>query len=241
MTSSHRIPSPILESPPPLPPPDWNLLATPPSSRYQSNNQLQNWNQKLTEPLACAQRVITAHELMGEHCDAQLIIQHCILQKQNKSMKAKENKKNDDCTKLLPKGMGRHLTEAGFIQAVRDKETEKQQKLDEKEGRKVARWAKKSVKQSIEEISRLTDAAQRTSQRSLQGPRSPSTQRMVLLLGLIKAMKRECRLQTMRMEMKTNSHGVQSSRFHREMTVCAATALTLSTHVLIISKKCVDR
>ncbi|KZP25463.1 hypothetical protein FIBSPDRAFT_887992 [Athelia psychrophila] len=61
---------------------------------------------------------------------------HCILQKQNKSMKAKENKKNDDCTKLLPKGMGRHLTEAGFIQAVRDKETEKQQKLDEKEGRK---------------------------------------------------------------------------------------------------------
>ena len=72
---------------------------------------------------------------------AQLIIQNAILVKQNRALQAKENKKEEQCTKLFADGFGRHLTNLELIQTTA---MEKQKRQDE-EAQKAQRRADREV------------------------------------------------------------------------------------------------
>ena len=141
MTSSYKIPGPVLKTVPDLPRPDWALLSDSHPGTYQSRETLEQQNRQLTDSLARSRDIIRTHELIDEGRAAQLLIQNAILVKQNKALHAKENKKDGGRTKLFADGFGRHLTDPELIQTT---VMERQKKLEleaEKAKRKSDREA----------------------------------------------------------------------------------------------------
>jgi hypothetical protein len=141
MSSTYKIPKPVLEAVPDLPQPDWTLLGGPDPGTYQSLGELEQQNHQLTDSFARSQDIICTHELIDEGRAAQLLIQNVILVKQNKALHAKENKKDEGHTKLFADGFGRHLTDPELIQTMA---MERQKKLEleaEKAKRKSDREA----------------------------------------------------------------------------------------------------
>ena len=141
MTSSYKIPQPVLETVPDLPQPDWDLLGGADPRAYQSREALERQNHKLTDSLAKSRDIIRTHELIDEGRAAQLLIQNAILVKQNKALHAKENKKAEGRTKLFADGFGRHLTDPELIQTSEMERQKKREREAEKVKRKSDREA----------------------------------------------------------------------------------------------------
>jgi DDE superfamily endonuclease len=114
MTSAFSPITPVLETLPELPVPDWSLLQDLDSKRYQSREVLETHIDELTQSLSDARNIIRVREVIDERKNAQLVLQHSHLGKLNQSLQTKENKTKDDRTKLFPKGHGRHLTAEEF-------------------------------------------------------------------------------------------------------------------------------
>jgi hypothetical protein len=109
--SATSILTPVLETLPELPHLNWSLLQQSHPTIYQA---IQGHVEELTENLSYSHNIIQAQKLIDEQKNAQLIIQHSYLTKLNQSLQTKENKTKDDCTRLFPKGLGRHLTAVEF-------------------------------------------------------------------------------------------------------------------------------
>jgi hypothetical protein len=132
ITSAYKVTAPVIEMLPELPAPNWTILQNQPPSGYQSRGALEDQNWALTESLECAQEIIQANELIEQNRAAMLVVQHAHLIKLNQALQAKEKKKTDR-TKLFADGLGRHLTDAAFIEALKKHE---QDKKDEEAGRR---------------------------------------------------------------------------------------------------------
>jgi DDE superfamily endonuclease len=141
MTSSYKIPEPVLETVPDLPQPNWALLRSSNPGIYQSREALEQRNRELVESLAKSRDIIRARELIDEGRAAQLVIQNAILVKQNKALHTKENKKDEGRTKLFADGFGRHLTDPELIQTTAAERQKKKDKEAEKAKRKSDREA----------------------------------------------------------------------------------------------------
>jgi hypothetical protein len=66
MTSSYKIPKPVLKTVPDLPQPDWTLLGSSHSGTCQSWEALEQQNHQLTNSLARSQDIICTHELIDK-------------------------------------------------------------------------------------------------------------------------------------------------------------------------------
>ena len=80
----------------------------------------------------------------------QMVVQHAILEKQNESLHAKENRKKANRTMINKDGMGHHLTASEFVAAVREQNDERVAEAIQKEQRKSNREALKSAKATLE-------------------------------------------------------------------------------------------
>jgi hypothetical protein len=115
MTSANKIPAPVFEKLPELPPPDFSLLQKEVSS---TKEELSQENMDLREHYGRAQTIIRAHEMIEQSREATMVVQHFYLVKQNEALQVKERKKKDDWTILFKKGMGRHLTDGKLSQML---------------------------------------------------------------------------------------------------------------------------
>ncbi|KAJ7595454.1 hypothetical protein C8J56DRAFT_774645 [Mycena floridula] len=143
---------PVLEHVPrDLPEPDWSLLALQQSLSSFQRPVLEKRASDLADSLVKAESIITAQRLIIEAQNAQLIVQNMGMDKMNKTLHAKENKKKTDRTTLFPGGLGRHLMAPELVAAKRKQETEKEEEETKKAGRKVAREKKKGRKERWEQ------------------------------------------------------------------------------------------
>jgi len=126
------------------------MLQEPGPSNYQSRADLEGRVEYLTEQLSRSREIIHAHELIDEGQSAQLVVQHAILEKQNESLHAKENKKKADRTMISKDGMGRHLTAAEFVAAVQEQNDERDAEAAQKEQRRSEREALRSTRAALE-------------------------------------------------------------------------------------------
>lgn len=139
---------PVLEAPPTLPEPNWDLIDVP--QGYQTREQLQDRVEQLASSLQHAQQYIKARDLIIEGVHAQLIIQNLILNKQNEVIEARSKKKKDDCTLLFPGGLGRCLTSDEFAALVDAQAAKAAQEEEDKRARAVLRAQKRSKKDLID-------------------------------------------------------------------------------------------
>jgi hypothetical protein len=79
-----------------------------------------------------------------------MVVQHAILEKQNESLHAKENRKEADRTMINRDGMGHHLTASEFVAAVQEQNDEWVAEAVQKELWKSNREALKSAKAALE-------------------------------------------------------------------------------------------
>ena len=139
MTSSYKIPQPVLETILDLPRPDWDLLGGADPRANQSWKALEQQNYKLTDSLTKSWDIIHTHELIDEGRAAQLLIQNVILVKQNKALHVKGNKKAEGCTKHFADGFGRHLTDPELIQTS-EMERQKNQEQEAEKAKRKSDW-----------------------------------------------------------------------------------------------------
>ncbi|KAF8576616.1 hypothetical protein K439DRAFT_1280100, partial [Ramaria rubella] len=119
ITSSHTITQPVLEAPPPLEEPDWSLLGSAPGAAYETQSKLETRNTELTKALHLARLHIQSRDHILEGVHAQMVVQNLHLDKINAALKGKENKAAKK-TDLFPQGLGCHMTDSSFVQALEE-------------------------------------------------------------------------------------------------------------------------
>lgn len=151
MKSSDQIPRPVIEHvPSDLRTPDWNILKLP-NLALLPRNQLISLVENLAGSLTLAKQHIDTHETLLEKAHAQLVLQDLQGDKLHEALYAKEQEKTKGSENQRVDGAGgRHLTDDQFIQSLeKQAETRAQEKVA-KQGRKVAKAAKKREKEALE-------------------------------------------------------------------------------------------
>lgn len=105
--------------------------------------------------------LVSAQKSIIEGAQAQLVIQNLHLTKQNEVIQTKENTKEDDLTKLFPRGQGRHLTGDDFHEERVIADKEKRAKAAAKEKRKDDQVTRRARKEAIEKLWKKSCAALR--------------------------------------------------------------------------------
>jgi hypothetical protein len=150
MKSLESIPQPVLEAPPALKEPDWELAEIAHlKSGYVSRNTLEERVEKLTENLKLAHQHIISRDLMLEGTSAQLVFQNLLLAKLNETLHIKENKKKDDRT-ILFEGKAVALTADEFEAKLRMMAQKRAADAAEKEQRAATRATKKDARTALE-------------------------------------------------------------------------------------------
>lgn len=149
IASSQTILAPVLEQTSNLEQPDWALLKSQITS--QTKEQMKAHIEALTESLRRAKILVAAKDSIIEASQAQLVIQNMHLNKLNETLQAKEGAKENDRTKLFPKGRGRLLTGDEFHEEQVNAEKERQAKEDEKKRRKQKQVDKRAQKNIVAE------------------------------------------------------------------------------------------
>jgi hypothetical protein len=145
ITSAQAIGSPIFEQPVVIPDPDWNLLQ--PSTRSdQTKTELEEQIAKLTLSLDLSRQQIAAKNSTIESANAQLAVQAVYNSRLNEALNTKENKKENDRTKLFPQGKPRVLTSDQFFAEVSESKRGREEEAKAKATRAVERENKKASK-----------------------------------------------------------------------------------------------
>ncbi|KAH7917907.1 hypothetical protein BV22DRAFT_1025518, partial [Leucogyrophana mollusca] len=150
VTSTSRIPRPVLEGPPNILNPDWNLVQSATPALSMPWFELECYGTQLQSSLGHAQRHMQGRDAIIEGAHAQLIIQDIFCMKQSQALHTRENKKENDQTKLFPGGKGQLLTSEEFMEEVEGIELKKQAKEVAKTSRRDDLEAKRKEKESIE-------------------------------------------------------------------------------------------
>lgn len=150
ITSAHHIHAPVLESPAPLPALDLSLIRRRPAHQ-PTKTELEGRVARLEQELSRAHQHIEARDLVIESNQAQLVLQHMVLDKQNQVLHAKETGKETDRTALHPKGFGQCMTAEEVVLSRKEAEDEKARKIKEKGDRAAARSKKKDEKAALEQ------------------------------------------------------------------------------------------
>ncbi|KAJ7220154.1 hypothetical protein GGX14DRAFT_354745 [Mycena pura] len=155
VTSCSHIAPPVLEGPPILPMPDWDLLhgSRPEDIKKLSAEALRERVNSLTTSLALSQQHLLACDGIIEGANAQLVVQNIFVWLQSAALHAKETKKSKkrEKVKVLADGKGRHLTDLEFIDSLAREQAEKAADEAAKADRAKARKDRKSAKAELEE------------------------------------------------------------------------------------------
>lgn len=125
---SKLISPPIIEKPPLLPVPNWNLLQRERELDEYSKRELMDRVAVLEDGLGKAQAMVLAREAVIEGQSAQMVIQAMGMEKMNRTLHEKEKGKSSEKTILFPGGKGRHLTSDEVITKKRELENAKADK-----------------------------------------------------------------------------------------------------------------
>ena len=153
ITSASKVPHLVFEGLlPELPKVDWLMLDNPLSAPvlYETWESLKEQVNTLTENLQRARAIIHTYEAIEEGWEAQMLIQHLFLTKQQEALQAKEKRKVDDRTRLPKDGLGRHLTDPELIESIRKAEEARRVKENNKRQRDVARKACGTARRALE-------------------------------------------------------------------------------------------
>ncbi|KAJ7874177.1 hypothetical protein B0H14DRAFT_3555565 [Mycena olivaceomarginata] len=154
ITSRSHIAPPVLEGPPILPIPDWNLLRRSPEDIENLSAQaLRERVNALTSSLAISQQHLLARDGMIEAANAQLVVLNIFVGMQSEALHAKETKKSKkrEKVKVHADGKGRHLTDLEFIDSLAREQAEKAADEAAKADRAQARENRKAAKLELEE------------------------------------------------------------------------------------------
>ncbi len=154
ITSSQHIASPVLERPPPLREPDWDLLHVSRGSLASATkSQLEARCDKLTNELALSRQHVQVGRSIIQSANAQLLVQNLFCKKLNVALKINEGKKRTSKkTKIINDGRGRVMTKESTVQALEAQEAERQAEIEEKERKRVARETKRGLTEEIERM-----------------------------------------------------------------------------------------
>ncbi|KAJ7587540.1 hypothetical protein C8J56DRAFT_786147 [Mycena floridula] len=150
ITSSHPIPEPVLEGPPMLAAPNWDLARADEDFSTMTRAQLVSFAECARENLGIARQHIGARDSMIEANHATMVVQSLFLKKQATVLNAKENKKKDDRTVLSMEGKGHHLTADEWIEASEAALADRTTKAAEKETKKARRADAKVRREAFE-------------------------------------------------------------------------------------------
>lgn len=104
----------------------------------------------LTKELEKAQAIIKAQQAIDESKSAQLVIQSMELIRLKESLRAKEEKRKEKHGWLKTKGLGMHMTDPGFIDAIEQEARDKEQKEKDKKQRGEVRKSKRAAREQCE-------------------------------------------------------------------------------------------
>lgn len=152
ITSAQAIGSPIFEQPVVIPDPDWSLIQQPTTSTRsdQTKTELKEQIAKLTLSLDLSRQQIAAKNSTIESANAQLAVQAVYNSRLNEALNTKENKKENDRTKLFPQGKPRVLTSDQFFAEVSESKRGREEEAKAKATRAVERENKKISKAAAE-------------------------------------------------------------------------------------------
>ena len=145
-----KIISPVLESPPVLPEPDWNLAKMPLVPAYMTRNQLINENTALKSNLEHAQLQLHARDAMLEGAHAQLVVQNLSLQKLNQALFNKENRKTNDRA-LLFDGRAQVLSSDSFTAKISDAAQKRDAEVSKRAENAQTRASRRQAMEELEE------------------------------------------------------------------------------------------
>ncbi|KIJ37580.1 hypothetical protein M422DRAFT_211326 [Sphaerobolus stellatus SS14] len=138
--------SPILESPPDLPTPNWDAAKHGIVVSKHTKEELASIIAELAAELTSAQTLLMALNGTLTRYEAQLIVQNIHMKKLNVALQGKEKQKDADFRiQLYPDGFGRLLTDDDVIQLQLEAQARKLAKESQKMKRKVAKENKKLI------------------------------------------------------------------------------------------------
>jgi hypothetical protein len=146
ITSAQVIGSPVFKWPAIIPDPDWSLLQQPPVGSSQTKMELEEQIVTLTSSLDLSRQQIASKNSAIEGANAQLAVQAVYNSRLNEALNTKENKKENDCTKLFPQGKPRILTGNQFFAEVSESKRGQEEEAAAKATRAVERENKKVLK-----------------------------------------------------------------------------------------------
>ncbi|KAJ7216437.1 hypothetical protein GGX14DRAFT_358967 [Mycena pura] len=149
ITSTSRLPNPVLEGPPTtIPRLDLTVLELDDKElEGMSKNELLEASKRMRQTIGVANQHIVARDGIIESSHATIVLQNVFCERQSQALQAKEKKKNKTSRVALSMGgLGRHLTDPEWIakteEAQKARDAEAAAKVRRAEGREAARIAK---------------------------------------------------------------------------------------------------
>ncbi len=150
ITSSTPILHPVLEAPPTLPDPDWDLLNGGSIDKaWVTTKEVQKENQVLRESLVTAHLHIKSRDMMLEGAHAQLTYQNLHLEKMNYALKNKEERTKNDRA-LLFDGTAQVLSSTEFENKIKEQKKKAADKEKQKEENAEKRCAARRKRDELE-------------------------------------------------------------------------------------------
>ena len=143
-----NIPSPVIQTPPELPEPNWELTAIP--IEEMSRQKLEEHVHKLSSCLQLAHQHVYVGRSINEAANAQMVVQDMYCTKAKYALYTKENAKRRDKSVIFKDGKGVVFTSQDILDELRKHKEEKDKKEAEKRHRKSRREKKKAMREAIE-------------------------------------------------------------------------------------------